>query len=186
MVYWDSTAFLGSRGSGRATQNGRRRTRSLAWWRSYQVSRVLKAHRIPLEEFESWYKVKSEDAFIGFVEKKKVKDKKAFTPEPVTDYEEPEYTKLVRDHKINLAFHNLGTAAANSLLEKDLEGTHGLNAIAPMWLRLDDNSGKIDSFASSEYVEKAHAAGLEVWPILNNLHMRRIEGCAVQHHAAVG
>ncbi|MBO4456998.1 MAG: chitinase [Butyrivibrio sp.] len=127
---------------------------------------------VVLEEFESWYKVKSEDAFIGFVEKKKVKDKKAFTPEPVTDYEEPEYTKNIRDHKINLAFHNIGAASANSHLEKDLEGTHGINAIAPMWLRLDDNSGKIDSIASSEYVEKAHAAGLEVWPILNNLNMR--------------
>ena len=127
---------------------------------------------VVLEEYENWAKIKTEDAFIGFVELKKLKDTKTETPAPVTDYVEPEYTKLVRDHKINLAFHNLGSEAANSLLETDLEGTHGINAIAPMWLRLDDNSGKIDSIASAEYVEKAHARGLEVWPILNNLHMR--------------
>ncbi len=55
---------------------------------------------IILEEMESWSKVKTGDSIIGYVENKRLENTAAESPIPVTDYVEPEYTSITRDHKI--------------------------------------------------------------------------------------
>lgn len=60
---------------------------------------------IILEEMENWTKVKTRNSYIGYVENKKLSEKYSEEPVPVTDYVEPEYTSISRDHKINLAWH---------------------------------------------------------------------------------
>ena len=60
---------------------------------------------IVLEEMETWTKVKTADAFIGYVENKRLSEKTAETPSAVSDYVEPVYESNTRDYKINLAWH---------------------------------------------------------------------------------
>jgi len=122
-----------------------------------------------LEEFDNWYKVKSQDAFIGFVEKKRLKDMKTMTPEPVTDYQEPEYTRIKKDEMINLGFHSIGAEGGNSTLSEYLSNTRGLNVIAPTWLYIEDEEGTIGSIGSADYVKEAHAAGLDVWVVFEDI-----------------
>jgi spore germination protein YaaH len=121
-----------------------------------------------LEEYENWVKVKSEDSLIGYIEKKKLKDARKETPEPVTDYQEPEYTRIKKDQLINLGFHSIGSEAGNATLTEYLANTKGLNVIAPQWLYIEDAEGTVGSVGSADYVKEAHAAGLDVWVVFDD------------------
>ena len=123
-----------------------------------------------LEELENWSKVKSENSFIGYVENKRLSDQTTRSPIPVTDYVEPEYTGISRDHKINLGFHNLGGAGGNDTLEDYIAGTKSLNVISPTWFYISANDGTVTSIASKSYVDRAHNKGLEVWALFNNFN----------------
>ncbi len=123
---------------------------------------------IILEELEDWVKVKSDDSFIGYVEKKKLENETTREPIPVTDYVEEEYTSLTRDHKINMGFHNIGGVAGNDTLLAYVEKTKSLNVICPTWFAVIDNDGNISNIASASYVNSAHNMGLEVWALVDN------------------
>lgn len=123
---------------------------------------------VVLEELENWTKVKTNDAYIGWVENKRLSDSKTRSPIPVTDYAEPEYTSISRDHMINLGFHNIGGAGGNDTITDVISGATSLNVISPTWFAVTGNDGSIRSFASSSYVNTAHSKGIEVWALLDN------------------
>ena len=122
-----------------------------------------------LEEFENWVKVKSADSFIGYIEKKKLKDPRKVTPDPVTDYQEPEYTRIKKDQLINLGFHCIGSEAGNATLTDCLANTKGLNVIAPQWLYIAEADGTVGSIGSADYVKQAHEAGMDVWVVFDDM-----------------
>lgn len=122
-----------------------------------------------IEQMEEWSKVKTSDAVIGFVENKRLNSPIAELPIPVTDYVEPEYTNLCRDYKINMGWHAVAGVGGNDTLASVVSGTKKLNVISPTWFTLTDSDGNYDSYATSEYVAKAHNMGLEVWPTFNNI-----------------
>ena len=121
-----------------------------------------------LEEMETWSKVKTADAVIGYVENKRLSEKTATEQIPVTEYVEPEYTSLTRDHKINLAWHQVWTADANSTLDSMIASTKSVNVISPTWFSLSDNEGNFTNIASTSYVQRAHEMGMEVWALIDN------------------
>lgn len=121
-----------------------------------------------LEEMENWSKVATEDGFLGYVENKRLKNQHSETLIPVTDYQEPEYTSIRREYKINLGWHQVTSESANSTLESVLEGITGMNVISPTWFFLSDDDGNFVSIGSTDYVNKAHSRGLEVWALLDN------------------
>lgn len=121
-----------------------------------------------LEELENWTKVKSSTSFIGYVENKRLTDITTRSPIPVNDYVEPEYSNLLRDHKINLGFHNIGGPAGNDTFSSVTASIKSLNVICPTWFALSSNDGDVRSFASASYVDAAHKMGLEVWGLLDN------------------
>lgn len=123
---------------------------------------------IVLEQMENWTKVKTQDAFIGYVENKRLDELMTETPVPVTDYAEPVYESNTRDYKINLAWHAVSGVAGNDTLDALMENTKSINVISPTWFALSDNQGNFTSFASQDYVDKAHNMGLEVWGLVDN------------------
>ena len=125
-----------------------------------------------LEQMETWTKVKTADSVIGYVENKRLDSIRSELPIPVTDYTEPEYTSLTRDYKINLGWHVVAAAVGNDTLQSVTANTKGLNVISPTWFKLSDNEGNFTSFASADYVEKAHAMGLEVWALVENIEYK--------------
>lgn len=124
---------------------------------------------IVLEQMENWSKVKTSDAFIGYVENKRLKDISPELPIPVTDYEEPEYISLTRDYKINMGWHVVAGVAGNDTFDEYVANTKGLNVISPTWFKLNDDFGGFTSFASQQYVDKAHNKGMEVWALIENI-----------------
>lgn len=125
-----------------------------------------------LEQMETWTKVKTADSIIGYVENKRLEGIRSELPIPVTDYIEPEYTSVTRDHKINLGWHVVAGAAGNDTLQSVTVNTKGLNVISPTWFKLSDNEGGFTSFASTDYVNKAHNMGLEVWALIENIEYK--------------
>ena len=121
-----------------------------------------------LEVMENWSKVATRDGFLGYVENKRLENQRQETQTPVTDYVEPEYTSIQRDHKINLGWHQVVSESANSTLDSVLDGVTGMNVISPTWFFLSDNEGSFVSIGSADYVQKAHNRGLEVWALLDN------------------
>lgn len=127
---------------------------------------------IVLEQMETWSKVKTADSVIGYVENKRLDDVRVDLPLPVTDYEEPVYTSQTRDYKINLGWHVIGGEAGNDTLGAVTANTKGLNVISPTWFKLNDNDGGFTSFASQNYVDKAHDMGMEVWGLAENIEYK--------------
>ena len=82
-------------------------------------------------------------------------------------YEE-NYTSLTRNHKINLAWHQVTSEAANETFEDAVKDAKGVNVISPTWFSITSNEGTISSLASADYVNKAHAKGMEVWGLIDN------------------
>jgi len=123
---------------------------------------------IVLEEMETWSEVKTLDGFIGYVENKRLSEITTETPTAVTDYTEPEYTSLTREHKISLGWHVIGGVGGNDTLDSTVAPTKGMNVISPTWFKLSDNEGNFTSFATKGYVNRAHELGLEVWGLVDD------------------
>ena len=82
-----------------------------------------------LEDENDWMKVATKDGFIGYV---KTNALNSVEKELVSrDYEEPEYTNISENYTINMAWHNVSNADANSYILETIASTKGLNTIAP-------------------------------------------------------
>lgn len=123
---------------------------------------------IVLEEMEKWIKVETEDAKIGYTERKRLGEITEETPEKSREYQEPEYAQVMRENSINLAWHQVTSEAANATFPGVMDEVSGVNVISPTWFFLFDNEGSFESIADRSYVEEAHAMGLEVWALLDN------------------
>ena len=121
---------------------------------------------VVIEEAGSWMKVRTADGYIGYVKSNTLGKAEKQTRE--SEYEEPEYTNIQKDYKINLAWHQVTSQAANENVASVIAGTTGLTTISPTWFSIQDTNGNITSLASSTYVDTAHQAGLEVWGLVDN------------------
>lgn len=125
---------------------------------------------IILEELDNWTKVKSQNGYIGYVEKKRLTNEKDEIQTPVTEVPEPEYTSIKKDYKINMGWHQVTNVTANSTFGAVVAQTKGLNTISPTWFSLSDNEGNFTSIASADYVAAAHNMGIEVWALIDNFN----------------
>ena len=121
-----------------------------------------------LEEFDNWTKVKTFDAFIGFVPSRTLKNIETAIPQVEPNYVEPEYTSLTRDYKINMGWHQVMSTAANDTLSSVVMANSDMNVISPTWFSLKSTDGDIRSIATQSYVDKAHNMGMEVWALVDN------------------
>lgn len=132
-----------------------------------------------LEKMETWCKVKTEDAYIGYVENKFLENERTETQTPVTDYAVPEYTSLTKDHKISLGWHAIYATSGNGTLNEVAGNAGSLNVIAPTWFSVSDEAGGLRSFAEASYVKKAHEKGLEVWGVVDDFNYEDTAGTDV-------
>lgn len=119
------------------------------------------------EEIEEWTRVRTEAGQIGYVQDKRIGERKQETL--TCDYVEPVYESISKDYTINMAWHQVTAQAANENIYKVLADTKGLNTISPTWFYLKDNEGGIESLASQEYVDYCHQNGIEVWALVEDI-----------------
>ncbi len=127
---------------------------------------------VVLEEMENWSRVKTPNAYIGYIENSILEEEREEALTPVTDYEVPEYTSLTKDKKICLGWHAIYSVSGNDTLGTVTANATGMNVIAPTWFSLSDNQGHFQSLAQASYVEKAHQKGLEVWGVIDDFNYK--------------
>ncbi|MCM1186211.1 MAG: glycosyl hydrolase family 18 protein [Lachnoclostridium sp.] len=132
-----------------------------------------------LEQMDTWSKVKTSDSIIGYVENKRLSEGEEQQETPVTDYAAPEYTSLLMNKKVNMGFHAIGAVVGNSTLDDMVAESRGMNVISPTWFSLNDNEGNFRSFGTKDYVDRAHAKGLQVWGALDNFNYKNETGEAI-------
>ena len=116
---------------------------------------------VVVESEENWKKIRTEDGVIGYVRTKDLKNEEKKNIK--RDFDEPEYTSISKNSKINLAWDNVTNQSANSALAQRLSKTKGITTLAPTWIHVADTSGNISSIASADYVTYAHQQNMEVW-----------------------
>lgn len=121
-----------------------------------------------LEQMENWTKVVTKDGYIGYVRNKKLGDISKVTLS--NEFTEPEYTRIQKDYKINLVWHQITTMDANYSVASDIESMTGVNVISPTWFSVASKDGTVSSLAESGYVTTAHEKGLEVWGLVDNFN----------------
>lgn len=119
-----------------------------------------------LDQMEKWSQVLTSDGYIGYVKNSRLGGIAKTVRETV--YAEPEYTGIHLEEPVNLVWHQINYPEMNSQFAEDTAEVTGVNVISPTWYFLQDNTGEIDSFASADYVEAAHAKGMQVWALISN------------------
>ncbi len=135
-----------------------------------------------LEAGKDWDKVATQDGIIGYIRKKKLgkEEEKSYGH----TYEEETFTHLLKDEKINMAWHQVTTKEANSTIKDVLARTKGLNVISPTWFYLNDNEGGLMNLSSKEYVDYCHSQEVEVWALINNLENKEVDSTEVLTHTS--
>lgn len=119
-----------------------------------------------LESMEKWDKVRTQDGFIGYIERKRLGTATSQTSQ--STFTPPTYKSISMEEPICLAWHQVTSPDGNASFDKVIANTKGVNVISPTWYELTDNEGNFRSLADADYVKKAHEKGLKVWALINN------------------
>lgn len=122
-----------------------------------------------LEQMENWSKVKTADAFIGYVENKFLKDKKEVERICNTGFQEIVYNNVKKEGMINLTFHQVFDEVGGDVLASALARTKTINVVSPTWFRLTNSNGDFASIANASYVARAHDLGVDVWALVTDV-----------------
>ncbi len=119
------------------------------------------------EDVGDWTKVRTADGFIGYIRNKYLGQEGEETID--SNYTEPEYSHISKDYTINMAWHQVTNADANSKVLETIANTKGLTTISPTWFFLKDDDGNIESLASQTYVNYCHQNNIEVWALVEDI-----------------
>lgn len=164
-----------------AKRDGKLRTKGGV--KSPIVTDVAKGDQLTvLEAMDKWSKVRTADGYMGYIENRRLEEQEAETP--VSTFEAPVYTSISLDEPVILAFHQVFSQEANNKFDELIADAKGVNVVVPSWFVMTDNKGNYSSIASRDYVEKAHAKGIQVWAMLNNVSTK--ESAAINTKELMG
>lgn len=111
-----------------------------------------------------WYKVRSRDGVIGYVEEKylKVSEEQIIEQLPQDPAIEPFKPEK---GKINMVWEHVITKNPDVSKLKSMEG---LDVISPTWFAVIDGEGSVANNADMKYVDWAHGNGYNVWGLATN------------------
>lgn len=116
------------------------------------------------EEYDKWYKVRTQDGEIGFIEKRFVVVKMVLVGERPKD-ENTNIAWKPDKGKISVAWDMMYEKRSIPAKEKKIDG---LDIISPTWLQVANEQGTLINRADAKYVEWAHKNGYKVWALLSN------------------
>ena len=120
-----------------------------------------------LENLDNWCKVMTADGYTGYIQTEDISEPEAIEARTA---KKDSYERITRDHKINLVWHQSTSTESNDAMAEMTAEMTGVNVISPTWFSVTDETGTISSLASADYVKLAHAAGREVWGLIDNFN----------------
>lgn len=150
-----------------ATVKKKTQIREAAGVKSAIITHASKKDGVTIvSEDGKWKKIRTEDGYVGYIKSNCLKNQKDTTIS--REFKEQKYSNISKDYTINLAWHVVGSSAANNTVLETIANTKGLTTIAPTWFMVKNTSGDITSFASSQYVNYAHQSNIEVWALVKD------------------
>lgn len=115
-------------------------------------------------DYDKWYKVRTAEGAVGYIEKRFVAVKPASAAEPVQNENMAAVWKP-QNGKISMAWdyaYNMKTNLSGRAVIK------GLDVISPTWFQVVGTDGEVENHADGKYVEWAHKNGYKVWALFSN------------------
>lgn len=116
-----------------------------------------------LDVIDEWSKIKTSDAYIGYVENIYLTNEREEVEKPVTEVAKEVMPSLTHDYKINMTWHYMEAPQGGPELKAVLANTKAVNVVSPTWYMLSDSEGNFKSLGNKDYVNTAHKMGIEVW-----------------------
>jgi len=116
---------------------------------------------IVFEEYKDWYKVRTYDGILGYMEEKYLKIN--FNIDNGAAERDEEINK--RKEKINLTWDYIHRKMESI---GSIEPIYGLNVVSPTWFSIVDEQGEIFDKGNKEYVAEYKKLGYDIWPLINN------------------
>ncbi len=118
------------------------------------------------QEGDKWTKVYTADGYTGYIKS----DKLSGTEKQSTESADADtFTHITIDTPFTLSWFHVTNKDANANYDEHTKSVKGLDVICPTWYSFADNKGTINDFSDASLVEKMHAAGYKVWPVVNDL-----------------
>lgn len=116
-------------------------------------------------EDEKWYKVRTSDGALGFIEKRYVES----SGETVIKVNPKEATTATpwkpTAGKINLTWEMIYSGRPDF---NKMPNMNGLDVISPTWFEITDNKGTLVNRTDAKYIEWARSKGYKIWPLVSN------------------
>lgn len=147
------------------------------------VADVLKGSSVTiLDKGENWSRVCTEEGHAGYLKNKMLVEERS---ERISrEFEEPEFTHLLKDEPISLGWHQVTSPEANDKIANVLQSTKGINVVSPTWFYMNDNDGNLFSLADKDYVDYCHKNDVEVWALVSNLENPDVDTTYVLTHTS--
>jgi len=115
-------------------------------------------------DYNKWYKVRTSNGVVGFIEKRFVTEK-LVQESTISTEDNNQITWKPLKGKINLVWDEFWRGKST---KPDLSKMKGLDVISPTWFQIANAKGDITNIASARYVDWAHQNGLKVWALIRN------------------
>ncbi|NLY44151.1 MAG: SH3 domain-containing protein [Clostridiaceae bacterium] len=116
------------------------------------------------EEDEKWYKVRTEEGIIGYMEKRFLST--SLTEVKGVSYDEPQPLTWKPDKgKINMVWEYVHKETPDI---SSFGKIKGVDVLTPTWFHIVDGSGTVANKADKKYVDDAHREGYKVWGLVTN------------------
>lgn len=112
-------------------------------------------------------KVMSSDGVRGYMLENAL-DESDYIDPVFTEFSMPVYSHLVYADKVYLGWQLVYSADTLDKLNDIIKRAPEMNVIAPTWFFMTGTDGDMMSYASNEYVDRAHEAGMKVWATYKN------------------
>ena len=134
---------------------------------------------VPNSSEENGYlKISTKDGYIGYINKKSIKEKVLNEDNSYNEEKKPELesepTEVWKpDGKINLVFEQMTNVEA---IRASLKKTYpkGIDVLVPTFFSFLNENGDIRNLADKTYVENAHSNGFQVWGLLTDNFDKKI------------
>ena len=123
------------------------------------------------EEGSDWlyvYVGGEDGGVVGYVQRKLVSNLE--TVDDAGPYQQPEYTHLSLSEPIRMVWHQVFQESGLDAWDSLMENVSGVNVLAPTWFSIVDSEGTVESRANQEYVDRAHANGMQMWALVENIN----------------
>ncbi len=113
------------------------------------------------ETYDNWYKVRTSEGIIGFIEKKHVVVRKIMVKhKPIKEFDGPVWTP--ETGKLNLVWQ---MTYGN---RPEITKIDGLDVLSPTFFEVINENGDILNRCDKIYIDRAHELGYQVWALLQN------------------